>query len=946
MSVSYNASGKSTWQTGQTTRTATVNCSGTYRYAVAVAMSFGALPTSVKYDGVDMTLLDSWSGETGSGFYIALYGLAQPNTGSKSVVATWGSSQECFLGVSVGSSSSAAITLKDTGKGSGHSTYPAMSATADSATGDLALGACFQYDTDEYGEGYAPAVTAGTITTFTSTVGPSSNGGGIGGYKAGGSSSTTLDFVSDASGTLDWVAVLATITDAGGGGGSTDLTVANSSTGHSSDNLALTQVHNITVADTSTSHASENVVLTLGGVDLSIADTSTDHTSENVVLVEIPTLVVADTATGHASENLDLTQDHTLAIANTSTSHASQNITLDGVSPIGDLTFDCAAGHNALAIRGIAYDGGDETSSGFKLQYNTSTDGGDNWDGWTDFDDDYQYYLEDTPQGIGGSWSAGDVITVKLRAVNDSGNGDETAPQSYKLHETWHRTGARRYNPSTTVGFAAAGYDVTTVSTMSGPLTTGGTDRLVLAFHDTAYGEPVSDPDTYLHDFSYAGDAAVKHRTYFDPSGRRGPYAGGDELFYLTNPDTGQNTGQFTWTNPTSGQRSTWMVVTALELIEQNSPIAATKMRMATGAQSNSAYPGISDGYQQDATYDNYDDSQYMSLHVRDVPASYDELILSFNGTYGQSDYTGATDQNEFGEAGTTGASWSSQTSSGPRNVVKTPYDSNLVPYAGCGAGAEDYVRAAAYLPGTIPSDMPLHIQRWKESVEEGWGAIMAVVLRPSPNMISSLSVTSASTGSINWQCTTKCNHSSVMLAVYDDADPDPTAQQLWDEIYGAGSDYSGTLLIVDEHALTNGDVSATGGTISDSLAGLAFGDYKLAAAYVNWQGQVNPTNNLGDVLVDSFSITDVDLAIANTSTGHTSENLDLTQVSILAIDSTSTAHASDNLDLTQDHTLAIDGSSTGNLSPNVTLGVPSEGGGGGGTIGFISNIIRPIIDR
>lgn len=266
--------------------------------------------------------------------------------------------------------------------------------------------------------------------------------------------------------------------------------------------------------------------------------------------------------------------------------------------------------------------------------------------------------------------------------------------------------------------------------------------------------------------------------------------------------------------------------------------------------------------------------------------------------------------------------------------------------FAGDGNVGQQVAISVADFDDCAPS-FPLHDQVWRNltSFNAYWASGYAIALRPSPNMISSLSVTSASTGSINWQCAIECNHSSVMLAVYDDADPDPTAQQLWDEIYGTGSDYSGTLLIVDEHALASGDVSATGGTISDSLAGLAFGDYKLAAAYVNWQGQVNPTNNLGDVLVDSFSITDVDLTIANTSTSHASENLDLTQVYILAIDSTSTAHASDNLDLTQDHTLAIDGSSTGNLSPNVSLGVPSEGGGGG-TIGFISNIIRPIIDR
>lgn len=511
--------------------------------------------------------------------------------------------------------------------------------------------------------------------------------------------------------------------------------------------------------------------------------------------------------------------------------------------PAGTVTFDCAVGTVGVATRGVDYDGADAASPGFRLQWDYSLDGGSTWAGWQDTGVDAARMLMDTPAALGGAWAPGSVITLKLRAANDAGAGAASGPKKFRLHQVWHRPGVALFAPNATTGHAAAGYDVTPQETLSGPLSTGGTDRLVLAFQDTAYGRPEASPDTYIHDFLYDDALATKVLSYYCPSGRRGAYAGGTELFFLADPPTGQHTARFEWVSPTI-ERSTWIAVWAVQRAHQADPIASTKARLLPAA---SLYPGIDDESQYDEAYDFFDDSSYQSLHVRDVPASYDELILSCNGTYGQTSVSGGgSDANEFGEAGVAGANWGSHTGSPPRNTAHLPYDTHLVPFVGCGAGAEDTVRVAAYDVGQVPATMPLHRQWWHESVNQGWGAIVGVAIRPSPNMIHTLSAPLARTTGVTWQCYSECNHGRVLVAITAQSDPEPTALQIQQHLETGSSGYAGTFLLLDAREMAEGEVAATGGTVSDSTGAVAAGARRLSAAYEPQQGFLGGTGDLG----------------------------------------------------------------------------------------------------
>lgn len=81
------------------------------------------------------------------------------------------------------------------------------------------------------------------------------------------------------------------------------LTVADASHEHTSDAVALTQVHNLTVADAAHDHTTENVTLTFG-VTLTVADTSHAHSADTAVLTQVHVLVVSDTSHAHTSANV------------------------------------------------------------------------------------------------------------------------------------------------------------------------------------------------------------------------------------------------------------------------------------------------------------------------------------------------------------------------------------------------------------------------------------------------------------------------------------------------------------------------------------------------------------------------------------------------------------------------------------------------------------------
>lgn len=933
MSVSYNTANKSTWQTGQTTRSCSVNCSGTYRYAVAFAMSFGALPTSVTYDGVSMTLLDSYSGQTSSGFYFGAYGLQNPNTGTKTVTATWGSSQECWLGVSVVNSSSADITVKGTAKNSGHSTYPDMSATLTTATGDMVLSSCSQYDTDEYGEGYAPAVTLGTVQSFSSIVGPSSNGGAIGGYKGGGASSTTTNFGSDASGTLDWVVLAVALTDAGGGG-STDLTVQNSSSTHTSENVVLTQQHTLAVADTASTHTSENLSLD-NNITLSIDASSTDSASENVVLVENPTLVVAATSSVHASEIFALTQDHQLVVADTANTHTSQNVALGGIPPAGDITgFDCAVGTNALAVRNVIYDGSDKTSSGFEVQWRAAVNGG-SYGSWTSSGEPNA--VNNWPFQIGGSWSPGDIITVQLRTSNDAGLGSSSAELSFKLHESWHRTGVKPgYTVGTTLGtskgYAANGWDVVAPTHYEGTLTvpSGAQDSAVFVALDTSYAQPNNEIG-WTNDVTYNGTPVTKIISHGEISpgvtegaGIRREGDGGFEAFLETGFSAGGHTLEFDWVDPLD-QRSLEFVALIMLHVHQSTPLGGQRLRLWPNTDQSG-----NDGVDDVGTFgsDDFSVSTNTRFTIPSVAASLDEFVLSVAGFYGSGGNTAGTwSGNNFGEAAV-GSDWSAGNNSTPRPGTSPnfngPFTTGLTMFAGDGNVGQQVAISVADFDDCAPS-FPLHDQVWRNltTFSVYWASGYAITFRPTPEMISSAAVTLATTEQVNWQCATEVNHGRILSAITLQSDPVPTAAQIRDEIDGTSTTtaYTGAWLATDTKIPTNGEVPAAGGTFTDTITSTqAPGDYRLSLVYETWQGALSQYDNLGTAQAVNFTITDNTLSPSSTSTSHTSANVALTQVHNLTVQNTGIGHTSQTVTVEQFHQLVVQDSLTTHSSPNFAL--------------------------
>ena len=932
MSVSYNTANKSTWQTGQTTRSCSVNCSGTYRYAVAFAMSFGALPTSVKYDGVDMTLLDSYSGQTSSGFYFGAYGLQNPNTGTKTVTATWGSSQECWLGVSVVNSSSADITVKGTAKNSGHSTYPDMSATLTTATGDMVLSSCSQYDTDEYGEGYAPAVTSGTVQAFSSIVGPSSNGGAIGGYKGGGASSTTTNFGSDASGTLDWVVLAVALTDAGGGG-ATDLTVQNSSSAHTSENVALTQQHTLAVADTASTHTSENLSLDNNST-LSIDASSTDSASENVVLVQNPTLVVAATSSAHTSEIFALTQDHQLVVADTANTHTSQNVALGGIPPAGDITgFDCAVGTDALAVRNVIYDGSDKTSSGFEVQWRAAVNGG-SYGSWTSSGEPNA--VNNWPFLIGGSWSPGDIIKVQLRTSNDAGLCSSSAELSFKLHESWHRTGVKPgYTVGTTLGtskgYAANGWDVVAPQHYEGTLTvqSGSNYNAVFVALDTSYVKPIGPSyPGYHNDVTYDGVDVTKIISHSAITADRRDGSGGFEAYLKTGFSTGAHLMEFDWTTPQS-QRSLEFVALVMKQVNQTTPMGGQRLRL-WGNLNEAGNDGVDD---LGTTYepilsDDVSVSTNTRFTIPSVSVSYDEFALSVVGFYGSGGAgTGVLGYNSFGEAAP-GSNWSAGNNSTPRPGTSPnfngPFTTGLTMFAGDGNNGQQVAISAADYDDIAPT-LPLHDMVWRNltTYTSYYVSGYAITFRPTPEMISSAAVTLATTEQVNWQCATEVNHGRILSAITLQSDPAPTAAQIRDEIDGTSTTtaYTGAWLATDTKIPTNGEVPAAGGTFTDTITSTqAPGDYRLSLVYETWQGALSQYDNLGTAQAVNFTITDNTLSPSSTSTSHTSANVALTQVHNLTVQNTGIGHTSQTVTVEQFHQLVVQDSLTTHSSPNFAL--------------------------
>lgn len=174
----------------------------------------------------------------------------------------------------------------------------------------------------------------------------------------------------------DWSTAFPFSTDNPGGGGGgipTDLTVQDSTHGHTADNITLSTgttltvqdaVHahtadeatlstgtSLTVADALHSHAAESPTLSTGTA-LVVADALHDHTADNVVLdvSDAVTLTVADALHAHAADAVGLTTDTTLAVVDALHAHTADNITIEPLSGTTLTVQDATHAHTADGV--------------------------------------------------------------------------------------------------------------------------------------------------------------------------------------------------------------------------------------------------------------------------------------------------------------------------------------------------------------------------------------------------------------------------------------------------------------------------------------------------------------------------------------------------------------------------------------------------------------------
>ncbi len=496
--------------------------------------------------------------------------------------------------------------------------------------------------------------------------------------------------------------------------------------------------------------------------------------------------------------------------------------------------FSVAAGHDAAALRNIRYFGEDADTTGFKLQY--SLDGGDAVDAAYSSDPLVQ------PLNLISDLESGDVHNVRMRAVNNAGEGEWSDESWFRVHYDWHRTGIKKFAPDESTGHVAAGYDTVSTVTQQGPLTTGGRDRAVLATHDIAYGTPDASPHlTVPHDAFYDDVQMTKIAQTLsdrDQIDRHG--SGGAEAFILTGVPSGTNTHRFTWVSEQS-QKSIWIASVALENVDQVLPVGSVKAGMwaATGSWAPpgvTPYPMVEDG----------------DTHIlEDVPCGMDELLVTMFGFYAG----GAPESQPFeprpqwrGER----PGWSGSNDTLPVFYPTTglsdghPVSEGLSKFAGTGAGAEDGIAMGLFTDNVGP----VRDVAWAYAIS--WADNLSVAVRPSPDMLHDLAILIVSEFGTEWGAISDVNHGRILIGVSLISDPAPTSLHLRDAIDDteeAPVPYAGEFLQLD--IIDLGEAGAIGGVLDEITEE---GEYRITVAYESWQW------NLGDALHTDFEIASVEI--------------------------------------------------------------------------------------
>jgi len=130
------------------------------------------------------------------------------------------------------------------------------------------------------------------------------------------------------------------------GGGSTSLTVNETTHAHSADALTLTTSAVLTISDSTHAHAAESPAPS-SSLGLTIAEALHGHAADSLTLsvTGSESLVTADATHGHAADSLALSSDTGLTVADALHAHAADNLTLDTTGAATLTTQDATHAH-------------------------------------------------------------------------------------------------------------------------------------------------------------------------------------------------------------------------------------------------------------------------------------------------------------------------------------------------------------------------------------------------------------------------------------------------------------------------------------------------------------------------------------------------------------------------------------------------------------------------